>query len=179
MTLAFKTPLADHAPALRHAMRHMAGGVSVITVGTGADRTGLTVTTATSLSMEPPTMLICVNRSASAWPIIRSHGHFAVNIVSADQSDVAARFAGRNGVKGAARYHGADWDTLGSGVAGLRGALAVIECAVEEIIERHSHGIIIGAVLSATLGLEATRDPLVYSHGDFTPLRGGERESRS
>ena len=179
MTLAFKTPNADHASALRHAMRRMAGGVSIITVGTGADRTGLTVTTATSLSMEPPTMLICVNRSASAWPVIRRHGHFAVNIVSADQSEVAARFAGRDGVKGAARYDGAEWDTLPSGVAGLRGALAVIECAVEEIIERHSHGIIIGGVLSATLGFGASDDPLVYSHGDFAPLRHAGRESRA
>ena len=152
-------------------MRHMAGAVSVITAGIGADRTGLTATSATSLSMEPPTMLICVNRSASAWPVIRRHGHFAVNILASHQSDVAERFAGRGGVKGAARYADADWTELGSGASGLEGALAVIDCTVEEIIERHSHGIIIGAVVSATLGAGLSADPLVYGHGRFVALR--------
>ena len=174
MTLAFKMPDTDHALDLRHAMRHMAGGVSVITAGTGPERTGLTVTTATSLSMEPPTMLICVNRTASAWPVIREHGHFVVNILSAHQEEVAGRFAGRGGVKGAARYDGAEWDRLGSGVWGLRGALATIECEVEEIIERHSHNIILGAVLSVTTGRD--HDPLVYGHGRFSPLRLSPKE---
>lgn len=170
MTLAFKPPEADQAFALRQTMRHMAGGVSVITAGIGAERTGLTVTSAASLSMEPPTMLISVNRSASAWPIIRQHGHFAVNILAAHQAGVAARFAGQGGVKGAARYEGAEWDPLGSGVWGLRDALAVVDCAVAEIIERHSHGIIIGLVLSARSGIAPSRDPLVYAHGRFSPL---------
>ena len=170
MTIAFKMPDIDQALQLRQAMRHMAGGVSVITTGTGPDRTGLTVTTATSLSMEPPTMVICVNRTASAWPILLETGHFAVNVVAADQEAVAARFAGIGGVKGAARYDGAEWDVLGSGILGLRGAPAVIECAVEEVIERHSHGIVIGAVVSVTLGSAPERAPLVYGHGRFSRL---------
>lgn len=177
MTIAIKPPEADHGASLRQAMRFMAGGVSVITVGTGADRTGLTVTTATSLSMEPPTMVICVNRSASAWPVIQRHRHFAVNILAAHQSDVAERFAGRGGVKGVERYDGAEWSTLASGASGLQGALAVIDCTVEEIIERHSHAIIIGAVISATAGLGQSVDPLVYGHGRFTALRMPEVES--
>lgn len=171
MTRASTTPDPDNRAALRHAMRHMAGSVSVITAGTGAARTGLTVTTATSLSMEPPTMLILVNRSASAWPIIRAHGHFGVNILAADQEEVAHRFAGRGGVKGAARYDGAAWDELGSGILGLKDALAVIECVVEDVMERHSHGIVIGSVLSVRLDSGAARDPLVYVHGGFSPLR--------
>ncbi|WP_131114861.1 flavin reductase family protein [Lichenihabitans psoromatis] len=171
MSDVLNMPETDHSFALRQAMRHMAGGVCVITAGTGVERAGLTVTSATSLSMEPPTMLICVNRTASAWAIIRKHGHFVVNILSAHQEDVASRFAGRDGVKGAARYDGADWDVLGSGASGLRGALAVIDCAVDEIIERHSHGIIIGAVKSVTLGEGPNHDPLVYGHGRFAALR--------
>lgn len=170
MTVAFKPPESEHAQGLRQAMRRMAGGVSVITVGTGPERTGLTVTTATSLSMEPPTMLICVNRAASAWPVIQAHGHFAVNILAFDQAHVAHRFAGRDGVTGAARYDGAEWAGLGSGVLALRGALAVIECAVEEIIERHSHGIVIGAVIGVGPGPAADREPLVYAHGRFAAL---------
>ena len=174
MSIAFKFPQIDPSEALRHAMRHMAGGVCVITAGLAEDRTGLTATSATSLSMQPPTMLICVNRAASAWPVIRRHHHFAVNILAAHQHDIAERFAGRGGLKGAARYAGADWIELASGASGLNGALAVIDCTVEEIIERHSHGIIIGAVVSATLGSDVSADPLVYGHGRFAPLRLNE-----
>ena len=171
MTIAFRTPDEINAFDLRHAMRHLAGGVSVITAGIGADRTGLTATSATALSMEPPTMLISVNRTASAWPVIRRHGHFAVNILSAAQRPVAERFAGMGGVKGAARYEGATWRELPSGASGLEGALAVIDCRVDEIIERHSHAIIIGGVVSVTLASGVSPEPLVYAHGAFAPVR--------
>ena len=170
MTIAFKPPEPDRATALRQAMRCLAGGVSVVTAGNGADRTGLTATSATSLSIDPPTMLICVNRTASAWPVIRQHRHFAVNILSARQQHVAERFAGRGGIKGLARYEGAVWRELASGASGLEGAIAVVDCAVDEIIERHSHGIIIGAVLSVSLSAGPPADPLVYSHGHFSAL---------
>ena len=170
MTIAFSTPGESQAFDLRLAMRHLVGGVSVITAGIGPDRTGLTATSATALSMEPPTMLICVNRSASAWPVIRRHGHFAVNILSAHQQAVAERFAGRGGAKGAARYECATWRELPSGASGLADALAVIYCSVEEIIERHSHGIVLGGVLSVTPGPEAARHGLVYGHGRFAPM---------
>ena len=170
MTIAFRAPDETSAFDLRHAMRHLVGGVSVITAGIGADRTGLTATSATALSMEPPTMLIAVNRTASAWPVIRRHGHFAVNILSAAQRSVAERFAGRGGAKGAARYEGATWRELPSGASGLEDALAVVDCSVEEIIERHSHAIILGGVLSVTLGPDAAPQGLVYGHGRFAPV---------
>lgn len=171
MTIAFKAPEGTDALDLRQAMRHLAGGVSIITAGIGEDRTGLTATSVTALSMEPPTMLFCLNRTASAWPVIRRHGHFAVNIPSAGQQHVAERFAGRGGVKGAARYEGATWRELPSGASGLEGALAVIDCSVDEIIERHSHAIIIGGVVSVALASGVSPEPLVYAHGLFAPVR--------
>src|SRR5271166_6704302 len=88
----------------KEAMRHLVGGVSVITAGSGEARTGLTVTSAISLSLDPPTMLICVNRNASAWPVIRRERHYCVNILDAGHQRIADQFAGRDGVKGTARY---------------------------------------------------------------------------
>ena len=152
---------------LRVAMRRSAGGVSIVTAGSGSERTGMTVTSAISLSMDPATMLMTIDRAASAWPVIRGAGHFAVNIPSAAQVDVAERFAGRGGARGAARYEGAGWFRLGSGTLGLLGALAVVECRVEEIIERHSHAIVLGAVLSVHLGVDAEVEPVVYARGGF------------
>ena len=152
---------------LRTAMRRSAGAVSIITAGTGPERTGMTVTSALSLSMAPPTMMVAVDRGASTWPILEAAGSFAVNIPSATQIHVAERFAGRDGAKGAARYAGSDWFRLGSGSFGLVGALAVIDCRIEEIIERHSHAIVLGAVLDVHLGSEPAAESLVYAAGAF------------
>ena len=161
------TPALD-AATFKDAMRHLVGGVSVITAGTGEARTGLTVTTAHSLSVEPPTMLVCVNRVASAWPVIRREGHFCVNILDVRHQDIADRFTGRGGAKGAERYEGARWRQFATGAFGLEDALAVIDCVVEEIIERHSHGIIIGAVQAIHIG--AGGEALVYGHGRYRTL---------
>lgn len=157
------------ALSLKEAMRRLVGGVVVITAGIGDERTGLTATSAVSLSMDPPTMLICVNKSSSSFPVIARRRHFCVNVVHADQADVAGRFAGIGAVKGTARYDGADWVTMGSGASGLVGALAVIDCEVEEIIERHSHGIILGAVKDVQ-GQLGDGSALLYGHGRFGSL---------
>lgn len=162
------SPEADTL-SLKDAMRCVVGGVAVITAGVGEERTGLTATSAVSLSMDPPTMLICVNRTSSTYPVIQRRRHFCVNIVHAGQAAVASRFAGAGGAKGTARYEEADWTTMGSGASGLVGALAVIDCAVEEIIERHSHAIILGAVRDVR-GSLGDGTALVYGHGRFGSL---------
>jgi 3-hydroxy-9,10-secoandrosta-1,3,5(10)-triene-9,17-dione monooxygenase reductase component len=95
--------------------------------------------------------------------------HFCVNVLHADQADVAMRFAGAGGAKGLARYDGATWTVMGSGASGLVGALAVIDCDVEEIIERHSHGIVLGAVRDVRGDL-GDGGALVYGHGRFGSL---------
>ena len=158
-----------HADALRHAMRRTAGGVSIVTAGRGAERTGMTVTSALSLSMAPPTMLVAVDRRASSWTVLRDASYFAVNIPAADQVAVAERFAGRGGEKGAERYAGADWQELESGVLGLVGALSVIECSVAERIERLDHVLLIGTVTSVYAGVKSV-SPLVYHEGQFMKL---------
>jgi flavin reductase (DIM6/NTAB) family NADH-FMN oxidoreductase RutF len=152
-------------------MRRLVGGVSVITAGRGEARTGLTVTSAHSLSVDPPSMLVCVNRNASTWPVIRREGHFCVNILDARHQHIADRFTGRGGVKGAERYEGALWRQFATGALGLEDALAVIDCAVEEIIERHSHGIVIGRVESVHLG--GGGEALIYAHGRYRSLSLG------
>src|ERR1700721_3168020 len=131
----------------RGAMRHLAGGVSVITVGRGKDITGMTVTSVSSLSMDPPSLVVSINRASSSWPLLKRHGFFVVNILTADQLDVAERFTGKGGLKGAQRFPGAEWTTGASGVPLLVGALAAIDCEAEDIIERHSHAAVIGAGL--------------------------------
>lgn len=155
------------APTLKDAMRLVAGGVCVVTAGDGEERTGLTVTSAASLSIDPPTMIICVNRNVSALPVIVRRRHFCVNVLSADHEPVADRFAGRGGLKGAARYGDAEWRPQATGALALQGAIATIDCEVEEMIERHSHVIVIGAARAVKTG---PGEPLVYSRGRYHRL---------
>jgi flavin reductase (DIM6/NTAB) family NADH-FMN oxidoreductase RutF len=164
MNFALKHPVEVTVSIFKGAMRQMAGGVSVITAGVDGERTGLTVTSAISLSMNPPTMIVCINRAASAWPVIRERRHFCVNALASHHRAVADRFAGSDGVKGAARYAGATWSALATGALALDDSIASIDCLVEEFVERHSHAIVIGVVRAVTA---RGGQPLLYSQGQY------------
>jgi flavin reductase (DIM6/NTAB) family NADH-FMN oxidoreductase RutF len=152
----------------RGAMRQLSGGVSVITAGRGWDISGMTVTSVSSLSVDPPTLIVSVNRGASTWPLLKRYGFFGVNIIASDQLDIAERFAGKDGLKGADRFAGAKWTTRVSGVSLLVGALAAIDCEVEEMIERHSHAIVIGRVLD--VDVSARTAALAYWQGQYVAI---------
>jgi flavin reductase (DIM6/NTAB) family NADH-FMN oxidoreductase RutF len=163
----------DH---FRGAMRHLAGGVSVITVGRGKDITGMTVTSVSSLSVEPPTLIVSINRESSSWPLLKRHGFFGVNILTADQLDVAERFTGKGGLKGAERFAGAQWTTRVSGVPLLVGALSAIDCEAEDIIERHSHALVVGRVLDIQASQRTAA--LAYWQGRYVAIDQDEDAAR-
>jgi len=163
MNLALRAPIAT-ATSLRDAMRHLVSGVCVVTAGVDDDRTGTTVTSATSLSVDPPTMIVCLNRSTAVWPIIRRYRHFCINILAEHQQEIAGRFAGRDGVKGVARYAGTHWSVLTTGASALDEALAAIDCELDHDVEWHSHALVIGAVKALRTG---SGNALVYSHGRY------------
>jgi len=156
----------------RSAMRHLAGGVSVITVGRGNDISGMTVTSVSSLSVDPPSLIVGINRSSSSWPLLKQYGFFGVNILNADQLDIAERFTGKDGLKGAERFAGAEWTARASGVPLLAGALAAIDCEVEDIVERHSHAIVIGRALA--MKLSSRTAALAYWQGEYVAIDRNE-----
>ena len=160
----------------RGAMRHLAGGVSVITVGRGKDIAGMTVTSVSSFSADPPTLVVSINRDASSWPLLKRHGFFGVNLLTADQLDVAERFAGKDGLKGLDRFAGARWTTRVSGVPLLVGALSAIDCEAEDIIERHSHALVIGRVLD--IQTSARTAALAYWQGRYVAIDQDEDVAR-
>jgi flavin reductase (DIM6/NTAB) family NADH-FMN oxidoreductase RutF len=152
----------------RNAMRQLTGGVSVITAGRGRDVSGMTVTSVSSLSVDPPALIVSVNRESSSWPLVKRYGFFGVNILTSDQIDIAERFTGKGGLKGADRFAGARWTTRASGVPLLVGALAAIDCEVEDIVERHSHAIVIGRVLD--VAVSARTAALAYWQGRYVAI---------
>ena len=152
----------------RNAMRQLTGGVSVITAGRGRDISGMTVTSVSSLSVDPPALIVSINRESSSWPLVKRYGFFGVNILTSDQIDIAERFTGKGGLKGADRFAGAGWTTRASGVPLLVGALAAIDCEVEDIVERHSHAIVIGRVLD--VAVSARTAALAYWQGRYVAI---------
>jgi flavin reductase (DIM6/NTAB) family NADH-FMN oxidoreductase RutF len=152
----------------RNAMRQLTSGVSVITAGRGRDISGMTVTSVSSLSVDPPALIVSVNRESSSWPLVKRYGFFGVNILTSDQIDIAERFTGKGGLKGADRFAGARWTTRASGVPLLVGALAAIDCEVEDIVERHSHAIVIGRVLD--VAVSARTAALAYWQGRYVAI---------
>ena len=152
----------------RGTMRQLTGGVSIITAGRGRDISGMTVSSVASLSVDPPVLIVSVNRASSSWPLLKRYGFFGVNILTAGQNDIAERFAGKGGLKGSDRFAGAEWTTRASGVPLLAGALAAIDCEVEETIERHSHAIIIGRVLDVVVS--PRKAALAYWQGQYVAI---------
>jgi flavin reductase (DIM6/NTAB) family NADH-FMN oxidoreductase RutF len=175
MSKAVRRIAPDHDVSsvdFRQAMRHLVGGVSIVTVGQGRNITGMTVTSVNSLSVDPPSLIVSINRSASSWPLLNQNGFFGVSILNADQIEIAERFAGRSGVTGVDRFAGAEWITRVSGVPLLADALAAIDCEVEHIVERHSHAIVIGR--SIDMQLSQRTAVLAYWQGQYVTIDRSE-----
>jgi flavin reductase (DIM6/NTAB) family NADH-FMN oxidoreductase RutF len=143
---------SGESAVFRQAMREFAAGVSIIACGAGDGRSGCTVTALTSLSLAPPTLLICLSREAHTLKRLTETGSFSVNLLGARHRELADRFASRIGERGAARFGVGRWTTLATGSPLLADALAAVDCRVEEILERHTHAIVIGAVVAVQRG---------------------------
>ncbi|MBX4937571.1 flavin reductase family protein [Rhizobium binae] len=149
-------------------MRHLAGAVSVITVGGGQDRTGFTATSVSSFSAEVPSVIVSVNRASSSWPVLQRYGCFCVNVLAADQQQVAQSFAGFDGRKGVERFGNAGWYRLTSGAPVLENALTVLDCKLEAEFHHHSHAILIGHICA--IQVRQGIGPLIYWRGGYREL---------
>lgn len=137
---------SNNSDNFRSAMRHLASGVCVITTGQGEHRTGLIATSVSSLTVEPPSLVVCINLASTTLKAMRKNRVFGVNFLSATHRDVATRFSGGRDLPGPARYQGSEWITLRTGVSLLADALAAFECTIATVTEWSTHAVIIGRV---------------------------------
>lgn len=144
----------------RDVVGHFASGVSVITTIDGGVPFGSTVSAVSSLSMEPPMMLVCLNGSSTTHAAVESSGRYAINILSAQQGDLASVFARRADDK----FDRVPHTVSDAGLPLIEGALATIECEVVESPRGGTHTIFIGRVISAAA---APGHPLTYYRGRF------------
>ena len=157
--------MAVEGPLLRLAMRRWATGVTVVTTRTPAGFHGITVNSFTSLSLDPPLCLICIDRRARAHEEIARAGAFAVNILSDQHEEIAARFAGRRPDL-ADPFTGLALTAAPSGAPVFAGVVSYLDCAVHEQLAGGDHTIFVGRVAHAAAGPEDER-PLLFYGGTF------------
>ncbi len=105
---------ADSA-AFRHAMRALSSGVAIVACGEGETRAGCTIISLASLSLAPPTLIVCLARSSSTLVGLREASAFSVSLLAARHQALAHRFSGHSGVHGTRRFDTAQWITLSTG----------------------------------------------------------------
>jgi flavin reductase (DIM6/NTAB) family NADH-FMN oxidoreductase RutF len=155
------------AAAFRSAMRLHVGGISVVAVITAeGECCGITATAFCSLSDNPPTLIVCVNRDARLAQTLQAGKPFAVNLPNATQQEVARVFGGMTPIRGKARFGCGAWQRGENGVPLLRHARASFECIASELVTRATHIIVIGTVTHVRIGARA-KGALAYVDGRF------------
>lgn len=151
----------------KNGMRRLASGVSLITTERDGVRHGMACTSVTSVSADPPTVLVCINKSASSHDHIAAVGVFCVNLLSSADRHVASAFS--SAADRETRFMKGEWGTLVTGSPVLRTAEASFDCRVVETISVHTHTIFVGAVVGADLS-EVGMVPLVYHDGSYATV---------
>ena len=146
-------------PVFREAMSRLGAAVHVVTSDGPAGRHGFTATAVVSVSDQPATLLVCLNRRSLSAPALAANGVFCVNTLRADEEAIADLFAGRIGTRDE-RFRTGDWMTLTTGAPVLASAFVAFDCRVIEVKAVASHNVIFGAVEDVRLG--APGPVLVY-----------------
>ncbi|WP_406135044.1 flavin reductase family protein [Streptomyces sp. NBC_01089] len=153
---------APTPPRMRDTMGTFASGVTVVT---GTDRDGAPVGFAcqsfASVSLEPALVLFCADHRGRTWPMIRESGRFTVNILTAQQTDLCARFGSGRGRK----FDGLHWELSRWGTPSLPGVLSRVHADVYDVHGAGDHDVVVGRVL----GLETVtdREPMLFYRGGF------------
>jgi flavin reductase (DIM6/NTAB) family NADH-FMN oxidoreductase RutF len=157
-----------NAEALRLAMRQWTTGVTVVTAELGGRRHGMAVNAFTSVSLEPPLVLVALEHITRTHGLVERSGRFGVTILAQDQQELSDRFAGRVSEL-ADRFAGLETDTLVSGVPFLRGGLAYLDCKVVQSYPAGTHTLFIGEVIAAQSDGEGS--PLLYLNREYRKLK--------
>ena len=147
----------------REVLSHFPSGVTVVTTALGEELWGMTVASFASLSLQPPLVLICIEKSVKTHDAIARAGRFGVSVLAAHQADVSNRFAS----KGDDKFDGIPFRRAQQGSPLIEGAIATMECTVTAQLPGGDHSIFVGEIADATT---APGDPLLYFRGGYHKL---------
>jgi flavin reductase len=132
--------------AFLRSMRAVPGPIAIIASKADGKRSGLAATAWNSLCAEPPMLLACVNRLASAYPLITAARAFSINLLPRGSDELVAIFSKQRGLEGDARFLDGDWNDGPAGMPMLKCAVVSFECALDGAHDYGSHSILIGRV---------------------------------
>lgn len=159
-----------HADDHRLGLRQLAAGVSIITSRAGEAPVGLTATAVCSVTVDPPRLVVLVNKKVAAAEAILASGALCINVLSASQAQLAKVFAGMvEGVHGPARFDHGRWGSRVTGAPVLEGALASFDCRVIKVFDESTHHALLCDVLHASE--PPGGEPLIYVNGTFCRVR--------
>ena len=151
------------AEQLRNGLRRLGKAVVVVTSWHEDRRWAMTATAVSELSMDPPSLLVCVNKTASLHGPLTGGANFCVNILHADQLHVSKACSGA--LKGEERFSQGEWGAGACGTPFLRDAQASFFCHYEKHVEYGTHAVVIGAVTEVVCA--GAVDPLIYVDGGY------------
>ncbi|MEG3135392.1 pyrimidine utilization flavin reductase protein F [Rouxiella sp. T17] len=164
------TPLAElvgiEKQAFRDAMAHLGAAVHVITTDGAAGRAGFTASAVCSVTDSPPTLLVCLNRSASVYPVFHENQVLCVNTLSDRHEALSNLFGGKTPME--ERFAAAEWVPMASGSPGLLGALTSFDCRVSQVTSVGSHDVLFCEVVDILSSDES--HGLVYFDRRYHPL---------
>ncbi len=155
----------DLAQTMKDGMRRLASGVCILSAcDQQGERYAMTVSSVTSVSDSPASLLVCVNESASMCGLLQLGAGFVVNVLSAQQADVSNLCAGQD--QGAVRFSLGDWQLSEQGLPYLADAQAAFFCRHDQDSQYGTHKIVIGSIERVSLS-DAEVDPLIYLDGGY------------
>lgn len=153
----------------RDAMARLGAAVNIITTGGPAGRGGFTASAVCSVTDDPPTLLVCMNRSASSAPALKANGVLCVNTLSAGHREISGVFAGITKCTMEERFAAGAWTHLATGAPVLQGAVAAFDCRVAEILEKGTHLVVFAEVVAIRQGSRHEAG-LIYFGRDYHPV---------
>jgi flavin reductase len=154
----------------RDAMARLGAAVNIITTDGPAGKGGFTASAVCSVTDEPPTLLLCMNRGATAAPRLKENGTVCINVVGHTQKDAAMVFAGVTKCPMEERFLAGTWTTLATGAPALDGALESLDCRITEIVEKGTHLVIFAEVEAIRLGAD-DEHALIYFSRDYHTVK--------
>jgi flavin reductase (DIM6/NTAB) family NADH-FMN oxidoreductase RutF len=150
------------AEDFKRALSRRASGVAVVTARNGEKIHGMTVSAFTEVSLSPPLVLVCADKSSNTLPVIRAGGVFAINVLARDQQELSNRFAVKKDED--KRFDGLEYDVGRTGAPLLRGVAVNIDCRVAAEHDAGDHVLFIGEVQEVR---SFDHDPLLYFRGAY------------
>ena len=153
---------------LRRLMGHFATGVTVITTRGEAQDYGMTATAFSSVSLDPPLILVCIITGATGAEVIPANGVFAVNILSSEQEAISNYFVSKDRPRGRDAFGEIPHREVATGAPVIDGVAAFVDCRLVSTHEEGDHLIFIGEVLA--LGVDPEVEPLIFHGGGYRAL---------